>query len=272
MKYFVFAVLVFVGLIPNAKACIQIPEDLTLTGASFSEHLSLGVGSNCGFSLGVSSKRENAIVKDRSDKWNQEFTKWKEQNSESETDTEESKRAELDGKYGKYGDIAREVDFTLVNSEGKICVSSRMKNVCAKSDKNCRDFKDIKNCSNQTMVVKDSGKPVAIVKKTGEGTFVLSVDSKGKEDPTKPFLKIVTFGKSGANIEAIENGSIIGKAEIKAEACSRSMGSPRGGQLDLRGKLYQTEGAGCKGSLVGTEYKQANKLLLNGQPAQATDD
>jgi hypothetical protein len=252
-------------------ACIPLPENITLQGSTFAEALEMSLSTQCSVSIEFTSVSETNAKAELQRKKDEEFKIWRQNNfgvtytslSSNYREIENAIWKKLDEKYP---DKPTTVKHTIETKDGIACLQIVNTKECKKED---------------TALIKDAGKPVSLLQVKDNEAFVFSVDAQGEKDMRKPYLKLTPKGKVGADIEAIESGTTIGKMDIPGEDCSQA--SARGsfakggigiggdaaggsGNLELRGKQYISEGAGCSGGFVSEDLAQPKgQLLRNGQ-------
>jgi len=249
------SVLIFMCSFLKAQAketCAPLPENLTLSGSTFSEYLNISTKRKCGFGMTITSRMEQALIKAQGAEKDKEMQDWK---SKNPTDYSSAKweKDNLDFRTyisNKYPALQQKIRHQVNSQQGKICLFATSK------------------CESNSVELQEGGKVYGILETSPQGTFVFSVNNGGKKDLSKPYLHISPLKKgtetlpASASIVAMENGATIGRMEVDAEDSTHcAKGSDKiESALDLRGKVSVFNGEDCKDALSIKSYVKPSNI------------
>jgi hypothetical protein len=217
-------------------ACVSAPKDFTLKDSTFSQVANLGLSSNCGFALWLTSKKQDAATELVYKKRDQIIENWEKRNPEA------SSKDRLDFKK----DVTLDNPTPLPLFEHSL--TTKNKSFCFKTD-------DDKECTTAgTFNLTEEKKIFGIIEFTEEQAFIFSVDEKGKKDIRKPYLKISLIPENSAEIISFHHSKPVGRMHVNGETCAKSAPTANG-SLELYGKEYIPNSAGCKGSYAVKDFK-----------------
>jgi hypothetical protein len=222
-------VLLFALFAPQALACISVPKNIKVDGATFADAMQVSLGKNCYLTLGLRSQaevdaEEKAWAKQRADQ-----DAWLAAHPKVDPDGEEASQAmlEIEKKYPKVFNQSGITSYT----DGNLCVYKN----------------NIGECSKETSFpLMDGSKTVGLVEVKDQSGYVWSVDGQGKKDKSKPFLQISRQGAKGKfQVNMMEHGKAVGKIYADTSVCTKGIQSSSG-EISLRGFRYIAS-PGCDG-------------------------
>lgn len=243
----------------NAWACLTTPDSIELEGATFSEAIKLSTSGNCGFELDLSSAQAVAEEVARQGKSRAELAVWKKENPMPRLDSRE-----YDGWSNRMENIQKHLEKKYPSIDArthKITVESGEVRFSKKSNK---EFEP----GTGGPIKGPDGKIVSVIESSGKEVFIFSVDSSGKKDLSKPYLKVVADRQGSAKILAYDQGAQVGQMDVDGEECFRSS-LRASGKLNLKGKHYSPGDSGCDGGFIASDFKKPAALKVNGQPAES---
>jgi hypothetical protein len=231
LKLASFAITVgILNLHSTVHACIAMPEEIDLEGASFSGTLKMGLDISSVPSLAFAHSGQRFYI-----------------------------GPAMERKENR-------VCITVFEPRDTICTGLESNEVNPAKAK-ARELLEVKNTQ---------GKIVGIIQFSPGSMpmpiMVWSVDSSGKIDRTKPYLRIDANSYERWKIEAIEKGTTLGFIDAVASGVQyRSVGlGPTGGKVNLRGRSYTTTGSGCSGKLTEVQTVEPTGVLMrNGVPVSS---
>lgn len=221
-------------------ACVEIPNNLTLSGATFSEKYQMNVGRNCGFLMALESMSDLTGRQKRAD----EMSAWVKLNPvpNRSTATPEDIKKYVSDKRAEDAILKKkypETFYSVKSDNGKICLNA--------------------NCIPQNVVLDDGSGPKGIITITSDGSaYIYSVDQKGHSDPNLSYIRISPRGPKSALLESMQNGTVIGNMNVEAAPCSNSL-THASGSLELSGKSYTSTNDGCSGGFDSHDFERSTQ-------------
>lgn len=231
------------------EQCLQTPEHMPVSGASFDGVVNLGIYNNKEFNLVINSNSLEKKEKERSDQWQKQYDAWLAANkSPGRRNTDE---------YREWS--SRERDITRQLDQQHPFVESQQASIKFKLDNTaCIQFEVHGECKDSgTKLLSENGKPYGLLEIKDGVAFLFSVRSNGTKDPNRPYLKLTKDAGPNVRIAALTSTGEVGGITSPIRQDDTATNTYQSGTLDLVGHQYlPANGSNCIAGFVEVDQKK----------------